>query len=84
MKKFIYCVCMSALICACTKTVEIVDPYSSGVCVGEILLGTVGGNLTLSVETKGTWRVESDQPWLKLDINGYNGDGAFTVSYTSN
>jgi hypothetical protein len=29
----------------------------------------------VSVETKGTWRVESDQSWLRTDVNGRNGDG---------
>ena len=84
MKKILYMVFLSALACACTKSIEIVDPYSSGVCVGEILLETVSGRLTIGVETKGTWRVESDQPWLKTDVKGYDGDGAFTVSYESN
>jgi hypothetical protein len=84
MKKFLFIVVMSALVCACTKTVEIVDPYSSGVCVGEILLGATPGKVSVSVETKGTWRIESDQTWLKIDVNGRIGDGAFTVYYESN
>lgn len=84
MKKFLFMVVMSALVCACTKTVEIVDPYSSGVCVGEILLGATPGKVSVSVETKGTWRIESDQTWLKIDVNGRIGDGAFTVYYESN
>lgn len=84
MKKFLLMVVMSALVCACTKTVEIVDPYSSGVCVGEILLGATPGKVSVSVETKGTWRIESDQTWLKIDVNGRIGDGAFTVYYESN
>ena len=84
MKKLFYMVVMSALVCACTKDVEIVDPYSSGVCVGEILLGATPGQVSVSVETKGTWRVKSDQPWLKTDVNGRKGDGGFTVYYESN
>ena len=84
MKKMLFMVVMSALMCACTKNVEIVDPYSSGVCVGEILLGATPGQVSVSVETKGTWRVESDQPWLKTDVNGRKGDGGFTVYYESN
>ena len=84
MKKLLLMVVMSALVCACTKDVEIVDPYSSGVCVGEILLGATPGKVSVSVETKGTWRIESDQTWLKIDVNGRIGDGAFTVYYESN
>ena len=77
-------VVMSALACACTKEVEIVDPYSQGVCVGEIHLGAAAGRVSVSLETEGLWRVESDQPWLKTDVNGRNGNGAFTVYYESN
>jgi hypothetical protein len=84
MKKLLFMVVMSTLVCACTKNVEIVDPYSSGVCVGEILLGATPGKVSVSVETKGTWRIESDQTWLKIDVNGRIGDGAFTVYYESN
>ena len=84
MKKILFMVVVSALVCACTKNVEIVNPYSSGVCVGEILLGATPGKVSVSVETKGTWRVESDQTWLNIDVNGRIGDGAFTVYYESN
>ena len=84
MKKILYMMILSALSCACTKNVEVVDPYSQGVRVGEILLGATQGRVTVSVETEGLWRVVSDQPWLKTDVNGRNGDGAFTVYYESN
>lgn len=84
MKKILFMVVMSALVCACTKNIEIVNPYSSGVCVGEILLGATPGKVSVSVETEGTWRLETDQPWLKTDVNGRIGDGAFTVYYESN
>ena len=84
MKKILYMMILSALSCACTKNVEIVDPYSQGVRIREILLGATQGRVTVSVETEGLWRVESDQQWLKTDVNGRNGDGAFTVYYESN
>lgn len=84
MKKIFNVVIMCALLCACTKNLEIVDPYSSGVCVGEILLGSISGKVSVAVETEGNWRIESDQPWLKTDVSGRTGDGAFTVYYESN
>ena len=84
MKKILFMVVVSALACACTKEVEIVDPYSQGVCVGEIHLGATAGKVSLSVETEGVWRVESDQSWLRTDVNGRKGNGAFTVYYESN
>ena len=84
MKKILFMVVMSALVCACTKNIEIVNPYSSGVCVGEILLGATPGKVSVSVETEGAWRLETDQTWLRTDVNGRIGDGAFTVYYESN
>lgn len=84
MKKILFMVLLGASVCACTKEVEIVDPYSPGVCVGEIMLGATPGKVSVSVETEGTWRLESDQPWLRTDVSGRIGDGAFTVYYESN
>ena len=84
MKKILFMVVLSALVCACTKDVEIVDPYSPGVNVAEIHLGATPGKVSVSIETKGVWRVESDQPWLRTDVNGREGNGAFTVYYESN
>lgn len=84
MKKILFMVVVSALACACTKEVEIVDPYSQGVCVGEIHLGATAGKVSVSVETEGVWRVESDQSWLRTDVSGRKGNGAFTVYYESN
>ena len=84
MKKILFMVVMSALACACNKEVEIVDPYSPGVCVGEVHLGATAGRVSVSIEADGAWRVESDQSWLKTDVNGRKGNGAFTVYYESN
>lgn len=84
MKKILFMVVLSALVCACAKDVEIVDPYSPGVSVAEIHLGATPGKVSVSIETKGVWRVESDQPWLRTDVNGREGNGAFTVYYESN
>lgn len=84
MKRLLYIIMCIAFACACTKTVVITDPYSSGVCVGEILLGSQKGKLSVSVETKDNWRLESDSEWLIADTDGRTGNGAFTVYYTSN
>lgn len=84
MKRTVYILLMSLLLVSCEKTVLINDPYAAGVCVGEIGLGSVAGSLSILVETKGEWRLESDQPWLVLDTKGRSGNGAFTVRYDSN
>ena len=84
MKRLLYIILCIVLACACTKTVVITDPYSSGVCVGEILLGSQKGKLSISVETKDNWRIESDSEWLVPDTDGRTRNGAFTVYYTTN
>ena len=84
MKKYIYMVLAGALLCACTKNIEIIDPYSAGACIGKIDLGVETGSMSIAVETEGDWRLESDQEWLKTDVGGRTGNGAFTVYYESN
>lgn len=85
MKRFIYyMVLVYGLVSACTETVEVVDPYSSGECIGKIELGALAGSLSISVETAGDWRLETEQDWLRTDTDGRSGNGAFTVYYDSN
>ena len=84
MKKIVFMAFLAASVWACTRNVEIVDPYAPGVCVGEIVLDATPGRVSVAVETEGLWRVESDQSWLVTDVKGCNGDGAFTVYYESN
>lgn len=84
MNKYIYIVLLSALMCACTKNVEIIDPYSPGSCIGKIELGAAAGSISVSVETSGDWRVETADEWLTIDTKGRTGNGAFTVYYESN
>lgn len=84
MKKYIYMVLLGVLVCACTKNVEIIDPYSPGSCIGKIELGAAAGSMSVSVETSGDWRVETADEWLTIDTDGRTGNGAFTVYYESN
>lgn len=84
MKKYIYMVLLSVFMCACTKNIEIVDPYSPGTCIGKIEIGAAAGSISVSVETSGDWRVEVADEWLKTDTKGRTGNGAFTVYYDSN
>lgn len=84
MKNLIYMALLAVLLGACTETIETVDPYSAGDCIGKIELEALAGSLSISVETEGDWRLETEQDWLKTDIKGRNGNGAFTVYYESN
>ena len=85
MKRFIYhMVLVCVLFSACTETItEVVDPYSSGDCIGKIELGALAGSLSISLETEGEWRLETEQDWLRTDTKGRSGNGAFTVYYVS-
>lgn len=84
MKKLLYIILIGLLAASCSKTVVINDPYSPGVCVGEIILGSTEGSMSVSVEADGPWRLECDQDWLRTDVTSRNGDAAFTVYYNSN
>ena len=84
MKKYIYMVFCCVLMCACTKNIEIIDPYSLGSCIGKIELDAAAGSISVSVETSGDWRVETADSWLTIDTEGRSGNGAFTVNYESN
>lgn len=84
MKKLLYIILIGLLAASCSKTVVINDPYSPGVCVGEIILGSTEGSISVSVEADGPWRLECDQDWLRTDVTSRNGDAAFTVYYKSN
>jgi hypothetical protein len=84
MKKLLYIILIGLLAASCSKTVVINDPYSPGVCVGEIILGSTEGSMSVSVEADGPWRLECDQNWLRTDVTSRNGDAAFTVYYNSN
>jgi hypothetical protein len=84
MKKLLHIILIGLLAASCTKTVVINDPYSPGVCVGEIILGATEGAVSVSVEADGPWRLECDQNWLRTDVTSRIGDAAFTVYYNSN
>jgi len=68
---------------SCTK-VEYVDPFQGGVNIAQTMVGANSGSLSVLVNTKGTWRVSCDQPWVEFDVKGGIDKGAFTVKYASN
>lgn len=84
MNKTIYLFLLCVCVLACKKSIEIVDPYSAGSCVGKIEVGATAGEFTVAVETKGNWRLESQQEWIDFDTYGRTGNGAFTVYFKSN
>ena len=55
-----------------------------GKAIGEIYVSAVPGSRSVLVKLDGAWRVHPVQEWLHTDVNGRNGEGAFTFSYDSN
>ena len=68
---------------ACTKTI-VTDPYAPGVCLAECIVGADEGSVSFLVETEGTWHIASCTSWIRSDVDGGSGRGAFTLYYDSN
>ena len=69
------------MLASCSTKIQQPDP---GVALGEIYLTASAGSKTVAVDLDGLWRVSVLEDWLSLDINGRDGKGAFTFSYSSN
>ena len=81
MKNYISILLAVALLASCSTKIQQPDP---GVAVGEIYLTAPAGSKTVAVDLDGLWRVSAIEDWLSLDVNGRDGKGAFTFSYSSN
>lgn len=60
------------------------DDYKAGRKVGEIYVTAQSGAKTVLVALDGLWRVIPQEAWMSTDVNGREGEGAFTVYYGSN
>ena len=69
------------LLAACEAKLEQPGP---GTGLGEIYLTAPAGSMSVSVELDGLWRVWAEEDWISLDVNGRDGYGAFTFSWSSN
>ena len=81
MKNYISILLAITLLASCSTKIQQPDP---GVALGEIYLTAPAGSKTVAVDLNGLWRVSVMEDWLSLDVNGREGKGAFTFSYTSN
>lgn len=83
MRKFIYTLFIAAVTISCGELGLDID---SGNVVGEIEVTASAGSLAVSVETVGRWIVyeAENAQWIKFDVQGGVGKGAFTVSYDAN
>lgn len=82
MKKYfaISMIALAAVLSGCNKEVEV----TPGKAVGEIYVTAKSGAMTVLVKKSGLWRVSSNEIWISTDVQGRQGEGAFTVYYGSN
>lgn len=59
------------------------DP-TPGKGIGEIYVTAAPGSRSVLVKLDGLWRVRPQESWLHTDVDGREGEGAFTFSYDSN
>ena len=80
MRRTILIIMSMAALLACTKE----QTLERGRKIGEIYTTAKSGSKTVLVKLPGLWRVSAADPWISLDVEGRQGEGAFTLSYSSN
>lgn len=81
-KSIIITVLISALaLLSCTQKQQ--EP-TAGKGIGEIYVTAAPGSRSVLVKLDGLWRVRPLQEWLHTDVNGREGEGAFTFYFDSN
>lgn len=82
MKKIVLILALAALSAvSCTSGKDDAKP---GRKVGEVYVTAQSGAKTVLVSLEGLWRVVPQENWMSTDVNGREGEGAFTVYYGSN
>ena len=68
---------------SCTKDAVILK---GGKVIGEMLVGSSSGSVSVSVETSGRWIVaaEDGTSWVSTDVRAGDGNAAFTLYYSEN
>ena len=69
-------------LCSCGK--DGANGFSAGSCIALAEVGAEQGSLSVSVETSGIWRLGCSEDWLSFDVEGGNGNQAFTIFFDSN
>lgn len=82
MKKRIIIVLMTALALLSCK--EMPQAPAPGKGLGEIYVTAAPGSRSVLVKLDGLWRVIPQESWLHTDVNGREGEGAFTLHFDSN
>lgn len=82
MKKSIITILMTTLALVSCK--EIPQTPTPGKGLGEIYVTAAPGSRSVLVKLDGLWRVRPQETWLHTDVNGREGEGAFTFFFDSN
>lgn len=63
---------------------EVPQAPTAGKRIGEIYVTAAPGSRSVLVKLDGVWRVRPVSDWIHTDVNGREGEGAFTFTYDSN
>ena len=81
--KYILAIIFSiATLSSCKKEVQS-EPVP-GKAIGEIYVTAAPGTRSVLVKLDGLWRVRTTESWLHTDVQGREGEAAFTFSFDSN
>ena len=80
--RIILLITAAALCLSCENNRE--PEVKAGKNIGEIYVTAAPGSRSVLVSLDGLWRVRSCEDWISTDVNGRDGEGAFTFRYGSN
>ncbi len=81
MKRIIPIVVIALIAAGCGEKMQEPAP---GKCIGRMYVTSTPGSRPVLVKLDGLWRVRPCSDWITTDVNGREGQGAFTLSYASN
>lgn len=70
--------------CALLSCKEMQQDPTPGKGLGEIYVTAAPGDRSVLVKLDGLWRVRPQESWLHTDVDGREGEGAFTFRFDSN
>ena len=79
---YIISIALAALALASCK--EVTQEPAPGKGIGEIYVTAAPGSRSVLVKLDGLWRVRPQETWISTDVEGREGEGAFTFRYESN
>ena len=80
--RIILLITAAALCLSCEHSGD--SAVKAGKNIGEIYVTAAPGSRSVLVSLDDLWRVRSCEDWISTDVNGRDGEGAFTFRYGSN